>query len=58
MVDRQETPRVVDCFIVFFYTIELHCLSENEVSFVLSSERENQTVVTIRALLHHIHVEF
>ena len=58
MVDRLELPRVVDCFIFFsFYTIELLWLFE-KLSFVLSRERENQIVVTIGKLLHHIHVEF
>ena len=58
MVDRLEIPRVVDCFIFFsFYTIELFWLFQN-LSFVLSSESENQIVVTIGTLLHHIHVEF
>ena len=58
IVDRLEIPRVVDCFIFFsFYTIELLWLFQN-LSFVLSSERENQIVVTIGTLLHHIHVEF
>ena len=59
MVDRLEIPRVVDCFIFFFpfYTIELLWLFE-KLSFVLSRERENQIVVTIGTLLHHIHVEF
>ena len=55
MVDRLEIPRVVDCF--FDYTIELFWLFQN-TSFVLSRKRENQIVVTIGTLLHHIHVEF
>ena len=56
MVDRLELPRVVDCFIFFsFYTIELLWLFQN-LSFVLSRERENQIVVTIVTFLHHIHV--
>ena len=58
MVDRLEIPRVVDCFTFFsFYTIELLWLFQN-LSFVLSSKRENQFDVTIGTLLHHIHVEF
>ena len=58
MVDRLEKPRVVDCFSIFpFYTIELLWLFW-KLSFVSSSERENQIVVTIGTLLHHIHVEF
>ena len=58
MVDRLEIPRVVDSFIfLFFYRIKLLWLFQN-LSFVLSSERENQIVVTIGTLLHHIHVEF
>ena len=58
MVDRLELPRVVNCFKFFsFYTIELLWLFQN-LSFVLSSERENQFDVTIGTLLHHIHVEF
>ena len=56
MVDRVETPRVVD-FFFFDYTIELFWLFQN-TSFVLSRKRENQIVVTIGTLLHHIHVEF
>ena len=55
MVDRLEIPRVVDFF--FDYTIELFWLFQN-ASFVLSRRRENQIVVTIGTLLHHIHVEF
>ena len=50
MVDRLEIPRVVDCFIFFpFYRIELLWLFQN-LSFVSSSERENQIVVTIGTL--------
>ena len=55
MVDRLEIPRVVDFF--FDYTIKLFWLFQN-TSFVLSRKRENQIVVTIGTLLHHIHVEF
>ena len=55
MVDRLEIPRVVDFF--FYYTIELFWLFQNS-SFVLSRKRENQIVLTIGTLLHHIHVEF
>ena len=55
MVDRLEIPRVVDFF--FDYTIELFWLFQN-TSFILSGKSENQTVVTIGTLLHHIHVEF
>ena len=55
MVDRLEIPRVVDFF--FDYTIELFWLFQN-TSFVLSRKRENQIIVTIGTLLHHIHVEF
>ena len=57
MVDRLEIPRVVDFFFLFDYTIELFWLFQN-TSFVLSRKRENQIVVTIGTLLHHIHVEF
>ena len=57
MVDRLEIPRVVDFSFLFDYTIELFWLFEN-TSFVLSRKRENQIVVTIGTLLHHIHVEF
>ena len=57
MVDRLEIPRVVDFFFLFDYTIELFWLFQN-TSFVLSRKRENQIVVTIGILLHHIHVEF
>ena len=58
MVDRLEIPRVVDFFFFLFdYTIELFWLFQN-TSFVLSRKRENQIVVTIGTLLHHIHVEF
>ena len=57
MVDRLEIPRVVDFFFLFDYTIELFWLFQN-TSFVLSRRRENQIVVTIGTLLHHIHVEF
>ena len=58
MVDRLEIPRVVDCFIFFpFYTIELPWVLQT-LSFVSSSKRESQIVVTIGTLLHHIHVEF
>ena len=39
------------------YTIEVFWLFQN-MSFVLTSERENQIVVTIGTLLHHIHVGF
>ena len=56
MVDRLEIPRVVD-FFFFDYTIEFFCLFQN-TSFVLSRKHENQIVVTIGTLLHHIHVEF
>ena len=55
MVDRLELPRIVDCFL--YYMIELLWLFQ-EMSCVLSSERENQIVVTIGTLLHHIHVAF
>ena len=55
MVDRLEIPRVVDFF--FDYTIELFWLFQN-TSFVLSRKRENQIVVNIGTLLHHIHAEF
>ena len=55
MVDRLEIPRVVDFFFLFDYTIELFWLFQN-TSFVLSRKRENQIVVTIGTLLHHIHV--
>ena len=44
-------------FFLFDYTIELFWLFQN-TSFVLSRKRENQIVVTIGTLLHHIHVEF
>ena len=44
-------------FFFFNYTIEVFWLFQN-MSFVLSSERENQIVVTIGTMLHHIHVEF
>ena len=44
-------------FFFFDYTIELFWLFQN-TSFVLSRKRENQIVVTIGTLLHHIHVEF
>ena len=57
MVDRLEIPRVVDSFFLFNYTIELFWMFQN-TSFVLSRKRENQIVVTIGTLLHHIHVEF
>ena len=57
MVDRLEIPRVVEFFFLFDYTIELFWLFQN-TSFVLSRKRENQIVVTIGTLLHHIHVEF
>ena len=57
MVDRLEIPRVVDFFFFFDYTIEFFCLFQN-TSFVLSRKRENQIVVTIGTLLHHIDVEF
>ena len=57
MVDRLEIPRVVDFFFLFDYTIELFWLFQN-TSFVLSRKRENQIVVTIGTLLHHIYVEF
>ena len=57
MVDRLEIPRAVDYFFLFDYTIELFWLFQN-TSFVLSRKRENQIVVTIGTLLHHIHVEF
>ena len=56
MVTRLEIPRFVHSFF-FNYTIEVFCLFQN-MSLVLSSERENQIVVTIGTLLHHIHVEF
>ena len=55
MVNRLEIPRVVHFF--FTYTIKVFWLFHN-MSFVLSSERENQIVITIGTLLHHIHVEF
>ena len=57
MVERLETPRVVDFFFLFDYTIELFWLFQN-TSFVLSRKRENQVDVTIGTLLHQIHVEF
>ena len=44
------------CFF-FNYTIEVFWLFQN-MTCVLSSERENQIVVTIGTLLHHINVEF
>ena len=44
-------------FCYYYYTIELLWLFQN-MSFFLSSERENQIVVTIGTLLHHIHAEF
>ena len=56
MVNRLEIPRVVD-FFFFNYTIEVFWLFQN-MTFVLSSERENQIVFTIDTLLYHIHVEF
>ena len=56
IVNRLEIPRVVH-FFLFNSTIEVFWLFQN-MSFVLSSERENQIVVTIGTLLHHIHVEF
>ena len=43
-------------FFFFNYTIEVFWLFQN-MSFVLSSERENQIVVTIGTLSHHIHVK-
>ena len=58
MVDCLEIPRVVDFFfVVAYYTIDLSRLRQNK-SFVFSSGRENQILVTIGTLLHHIHVEF
>ena len=47
MVDRLELPHIVDCFL--YYMIELLWLFQ-EMSSVLSSERENQIVVTIGTL--------
>ena len=57
MVDRLVIPRVVAFFFLFTYTIGLFWLLQN-TSFLLSRKRENQIVVTIGTLLHHIHVEF
>ena len=57
MVDRLEIPHLVDFFFFFDYTIEFFWRFQN-TSFVLSRKRENQIVVTIGTLLHHIHVEF
>ena len=56
MVNRLEKPRVVH-FFFFNYTIEVFWLFQ-DMSYVSSSEHENQIVVTIGTLLHHIHVEF
>ena len=57
MVDCLELPRVVDFSFLFDYIIELFWLFQKP-SFGLSRKRENQIVVTIGTLLHHIHVEF
>ena len=58
MVDRMGIPHIKDCFFFpFFYNmIELLWLFQ-KMSCVLSSVRENQIVVTIGTLLHHIHVK-
>ena len=57
MVDRLEIPGVVDCFFFLaYYTVHLRWLCQN-MSFVFSSGRENQILVTFGTLLHHIHVE-
>ena len=57
MVDRLKIPRVVHCFFFAYYTIDWRWLCHN-MSFVFSSGRENQILVTIATLFHHIHLEF
>ena len=63
MVDRLEIPRIVDCFIVgiflllVYYTIEMTLGCFQKMRCVLSSERENQIVLTVCALLHYTDVE-
>ena len=54
--NRLEIPCVVDCFF-FYYTFHLLWLF-HITCFVLSSQRKNQIVDTIGALLHHILGEF
>ena len=48
MVNLRETPRVIVFF--FYYMIDLLQLFQ-KTSFVLSSEHENQNVITIDTLL-------
>ena len=62
MVDRLEIPRIVDCFIVglvvgFYYMIEMTLGCFQKMRCALSSERENQIVLTVCALLHYTDVE-
>ena len=58
MVDDIGIPHIKDYFFSFFFynRIELLWLFQ-KMSCFLSSVRENQIVVTIGTLLHHIHVE-
>ena len=49
MVNLLETPRVIG-FFFFYYMIDLLRLFQ-KISFVLSSEHENQNVATIGTLL-------
>ena len=60
MVDRLEIPRNVDSLLSVFSFFLLHdymtlAVSKDALCFV--KQRENQIVVTVGALLHHMHVE-
>ena len=62
MVDRLEIPRIVDSLLLVFSFWLLHMIEMTFGCFqkmrcVLSSERENQIVLTLGALLHYTDVE-
>ena len=59
MVDRLETPRIVDSLLLVFSFFLLHdemtlAVSKDALCFV--KQRENQIVLTIGALLHYTNV--
>jgi len=55
MVNWLEIPRMIECFVCFFfyYMIELLRLFQ-KISCVFSSEHENQNVATIGTLLDQL----
>ena len=55
MVDRLEIPPIVGIFFFLLHDEMTLAVSKDALCFV--KQLENQTVVTVGALLHYMHVE-